>query len=722
MKNKWFYPGLFWESLRQLRVIGITALVIFEVVAMCLIGNYAINGFAEANYVASLGGEMGRTLLGGMDTVPLLLAVPAFLAPIMALFLFRHNNKRNADDFYHSLPCTRQALFLSQLAAVTVWIIAILLVYTLTSLLAFLCLSVWYAINVTAILLLAFNCLAAALAVVGGIALAMSLTGTLFTNLVASVLILFGPRILLWFVSIFSAMPTVHREHLLGILDPPYNLVSNFLISMLQGEEPAVILFWQGGIYTLCLAVVYAALATWGFCRRHSECAGRSAGTSLIQTAFRVAFTMMICLIPCGIILTCVGENRWQDSYVFAIVITYVLALIAYFLYELITTKKLRNLLKSIPTLSLLLVLNAAVIFGVIGVKQTILHRDIAASEVSSVSFSFDESMDYSSHYSSNKNYFSKRESTVSYNDETIISLLADSFTENNKLLRQSTKKYSTATDSYRTFLVKFSMKNGGTLYRYVRVKPRDVQVLNEQRMKNEKLKEIYRQLPVLDNVGNTCSIEHLSAKHSREVYEVLRREVATIDFKTWYEFVGAQKSDMEADIPYETYDTVWLNYTLGAENSSVTFSLPMFLTETCNAYLERFNEENAADATKLAQTFRTYAEKFRDGKINYNDGMISYIDLTVCPMAANVQGVYTVSIFEEDEDRISYNTDAIADLLDSLSKKTARKAGPMYCVYLSVNDGEKYWDYLAYLEMPEGKVDSLFSSGEYILKQNAEK
>ncbi len=718
MKNKWFYPGLFRESLRQLRVIGIIAFVILEIGALCLGASHLLEAMSIEEYYRLNMEEVGRTLLDVMSVSPLLLAVPFLLAPIMTLYLFSHLNKRNAGDFYHALPCTRQAMFLSQLAAIVVWVTAILLLNAATSVLVVLCLGKYYAINLTAVAVMTFNCFAASLLVIGGVALAMSMTGTLLTNVVASVLVLFGPRVLLFFATMMLGLPTISREHLLGVLDPPYNLVSHLIISMVQGAAPAVINFLPGGLYTLVLSVGYAALALWAFCRRHSESAGHSAGSKLMQTAFRLAVTMLICLIPCGVILTCVSENYVDSSRILGIVVCYVLALIAYFLYELITTKKLRNLLKAMPMLGAVAVLNVALIFGVIGIEQMLLHRDIAASDVSSVSLEMDGRYWSGDTFWGEENYFAQKESEIKYTDKEAIKLLADGFTKNNRLLRQSESKFNqTFIGNATRHLVRFTMKNGTEMYRYVYLDGADQKALLERIFKNEELRKVYLELPDLDGVGNTCDISGLTAEQSSALYEVMRNELKTLDFETWYRYLNDSNGHNKLDV------TVWINYTLGVNNTRTTFDLPLMLSETCKQYLATYQETNPDAAQKLATAFRTHAKKHIDHKIDYSDGMISYVDLNIFPVLGDTDdAIYSIGLWEDNEFQIKYDVEAIADLLDTLAKKPAAEAGPLYHLSLTVSDAEKFWDYEAYVAMPDGKVDPLLATDAYILAYPTDK
>jgi len=115
-------------------------------------------------------------------------------------------------------------------------------------------------------------------------------------------------------------------------------------------------------VYMFVLAVTYIALGYIAFKHRKSESATKSAPSKLLHHVYR-------CLITLPIMLLCISTYVGVEE----IVVCLVVALVVYFLYEIITTKKLRNLAKTIPAFLILtaLCIVFAVTAGITGCVMT---------------------------------------------------------------------------------------------------------------------------------------------------------------------------------------------------------------------------------------------------------------------------------------------------------------------------------------------------------------
>lgn len=78
----------------------------------------------------------------------------------------------------------------------------------------------------------------------------------------------------------------------------------------------------------------------------------------------------------------------------FYIVIFYIIAIAAMFLYELLTTRSLRNAVRCLKTLPFILVLNIVIFGGITLVLNTNLNRRMDADKISSISM-FDSYNEY---------------------------------------------------------------------------------------------------------------------------------------------------------------------------------------------------------------------------------------------------------------------------------------------------------------------------------------
>ena len=109
--KKWLNVRLYVDALRQLKLIGWMAFIVYMLEAVLLplwlvIEHWESGTFPEETAI-------------GMH--PLLVTSFWVVIPLMMLYLFGFLNKRNAVDFYHAIPDRRFCVFFSMLAAVLTW-------------------------------------------------------------------------------------------------------------------------------------------------------------------------------------------------------------------------------------------------------------------------------------------------------------------------------------------------------------------------------------------------------------------------------------------------------------------------------------------------------------------------------------------------------------------------------------------------------------------------
>ena len=207
MKKKNFDAGLYREGLRQLRVLGITMLAIFVLASVLVPLSDAVSLSAYPEWSPSYTVHYSSYL----SQNPLILLSFPVAAPLLTLALFGFLNKRNACDLYHAIPQTRNALFFSFFAAIVTWLVILIAVPALVSEAVCLLFPKYLEIYPLSALQICTQALIASIGVAAAVLLAMSMTGTIFTNLVVALLIIFLPRVLIYVVSSSqdSALPYV---------------------------------------------------------------------------------------------------------------------------------------------------------------------------------------------------------------------------------------------------------------------------------------------------------------------------------------------------------------------------------------------------------------------------------------------------------------------------------------------------------------------------------
>ncbi len=606
MKKHFFDPGLYLDALRQLRFIGLSGALL-----LCLEAVIIPIGILISNRRSESYGSAFVQSVDGMSMHPLLILTYCVMAPLMMLYLFQFLNKRAASDFYHAIPNSRVSLFFSFFAAVMTWLAAAAVVSTLLSLAGFLLLGPAVAVNGFSLLILLFNSMAACLFVCGAVAVAMCVTGTLFTNVTVSLLIIFMPRLLLAvFCSTLQEMlPMISSLYFIPPLDSQYNVVTNLLFGAFNGNADLSFTFLGGGIYTLSIGALYTGLASWLFYRRKSETAGKAAPNRALQTLYRLLVSMLVCLFPCVFIASAILNREALDGEsLFTYAVFYLGAVLVYFLYELFTTRKWRNLLRAVPALGILLLMNAAFTGGIVAAYYSTLDIRPQAGDMEAVRFI----------NRSDNDYFSIKTSTVKIRDPAMQEIVAQRLNYTLELAKDSPQAYYDAQNDLSMTAQQVAVYlPGRTLYRNLLFSSRDLNDIAGILGENPTYREAYQSLPEHPSV----SVYGLNAQQAADVYAVMRREIAGLDFAVWYRYLqsGGEPSYYRDQAYRHTGVNALLNGasvrfsgSVGARSYSTSIPLDPLLPETCALYM-RYANENAGPVLETLQGMDwTGAEELR--------------------------------------------------------------------------------------------------------------
>lgn len=426
MKRDNKFSKLYFESLRQTRVIGIIFAIILTVSSLFIL----INGYIKSlSYIENMRFEdpefiYSPEIISFTEFNPLYITLPFIMSPILALTAFSFLNKRNSSDFYHSITQKRSTLFISYASASFTWLVFAAIVSTTVGIVTALCFNNIFVINWSTLIYL-LEALVASFYVFAAATLATTATGTLLNNICLTGIIIAVPRVLMYLIaeSVLNAVNVLPGISHLGILDPRYNLIFKYLISLnysISSEYSVTPI-----VYTLILAIIYIVIAFIAFIKRPSEAAGQSAPNRFLQATYRIAFVMLICSPACFLIT--LSFSDFYSGNIISIIAIYVFALIAWFVYELITTKKASNLLKTIPSLSILVLLNVIMIVTSIGIKYNVESFRPEPKEIEYIKFADTEYDFYGYDYMSLYQYIVGDQRDIEIKDPTAIKLVSDS-------------------------------------------------------------------------------------------------------------------------------------------------------------------------------------------------------------------------------------------------------------------------------------------------------
>ena len=380
MNKKIFDKRLCFEGIKSLKLVGMVFLVLGIIISFLIPFNTDKN-LVDKIYTIS-------------RYLPHIMAIHTVITPCLTLYMFSFLLKRNASDFYHSIPHKRTCLFLSFFVSVVAWIIIIITAITLSSMLASKIMITGIKIDIGNIVLTTIGLFIASITVAAGICFAETITGNIISNIVVSGYILILPRVIYNFV----LYEVCENSYELFIYDK--YLLESFINKNLSTriivydyyayQNPFK--YWHNWLYTGVIFLLFLILAIVFFNKRKSEAAGNPSTSRVLQNVYRILFAMIISLIPINQCVNRVSNSYLPDGKVdIKIVISYyVLVIFGYFIFEILMTKSFKTLVKTIPGLGIVAVLNILMITGIIFAGNKIVYYSPSPKELDRVVFYVD--------------------------------------------------------------------------------------------------------------------------------------------------------------------------------------------------------------------------------------------------------------------------------------------------------------------------------------------
>lgn len=511
MKNKIFSKSLYVEGLKQSRSIGLPFLAV-----VLLIGFITVSVSADSVSV---------------NAWPALLSIYTAI-PLMTLTLFHFLNTRAGSDYYHSIPVSRTNLITSYGAAVYTWAMVPVLIYA-AILLAFSLLCGirfdWHTCG--EMLTISFVC---GFVMLSSLLLSMSISSTVVGQIAIAGLILFLPRSLMdVFVSTVSES--------LPILADSSGVFGRFFssdLNLMYCYSPFSILFGHtiseinatNTLYTLALGLVLFIAAIVVFNRRRSETALSSAPNVVVQTTVRIMIALMFCLVPFYSIADELNFGL-SDILTSENIAWYGFGLIAYFVYEIISQRGVRGVVRTwrsmIVGLVVLLALNVAFIAGSGTVARAVLSQQPEAEEITGISIYY-EMDDY---YSSYENIKARN---VVVEDEELFEIAAQELSENIEYLENVGSRYDF--NSRYPFSMTLYLEDGSELVRNIYFDADAYDELGRLLMNNDELMEICGSYPSLDEITeiNCGVLDRSDPDAAMELYKSYIKEAEKFNGEPW--------------------------------------------------------------------------------------------------------------------------------------------------------------------------------------------
>ncbi len=566
-----FDLGLYIEGLRQLRVTGIIGLIVMAGLSIIMLTSL------EPSY--GIYNEPICTTYTGIGILPWLLLSFVLFTPLLMFMMFHFMNKRNASDLYHSLPHTRGTVYLSFSAAAISWVLMIILASVLTMVIGSWIRSDFIDLAYDTLFLWMLYCISASILVGGAIMIAKGISGTLLNNIILTGLILFLPRFFLTIlIDAIEANPIfdncIGNDFTSSTINPVTGMVFYLFginptmnIHELAVSIPAI-------VYGFILGLIYFVAGAFLFCRRNSETASQSAPSRRLQAVYRILIATAMCSIVVMILfqwnyLYLSDEKSWSS-----VIIPYIIIIFLYFLYELLTTRRLKNLVKAIPGLGIVAVLNVVMYFGLAGIYNSAMSFRPAADEINSITV-LPETDD--SYYLSYEEYVLHAMDGVKLTDQDVLENVAYSLNQSLVRSENDVNALYQNNSQYTSMVPMLIETDGGSVKRNVYLAGT---ALNDVILSNQKYQETWMNPPVSDG---SVYVYFGPVEDAKALYDQFRKEVKDADFQTWYDASCSM-------------DAVDFSFEISYLSDGVTYAveIPVYgevAPETVSCYYEQYNQ-----------------------------------------------------------------------------------------------------------------------------------
>lgn len=350
--------GLFKESFRQLKIVGILGCIFYALLGILI----PVGANISACNVESINGVVKSSYVYTFDITNILtvsLIVVVILVPIMMLVAFNFINKRNSCDFYHAVPVKRLPAFVGISFAVILWTIIMIAVEIF--MMGIMCgILPRVRLETCDVIIAASKTFAAALFLIGVFSVGIALSGTLFTNIVVSFIVMAAPRLMiLVFLTIIGSSAVYYPiDDAMNAVFTSGNVLTQFIRGL--GTGNVELGTFDSVLPTVIEGLIYYAAGALIYVHRKSETAQKPSLTYAVQSVLRMTAAYLCGLAGVGFI-TIYFRNYRSQTYLFYAAVMFVMALLVYVVYELLTSHKwsmVGRSLKQLPILAGLLIIS----------------------------------------------------------------------------------------------------------------------------------------------------------------------------------------------------------------------------------------------------------------------------------------------------------------------------------------------------------------------------
>ncbi len=660
--------------------------------------------------------------------------IAAAIAPALIIFMyvgsavftylaFKHQNSRSASDFYGSMPHSSLNNYLSRIAAVLTWQVGIIVLSMCASVIAMMGGHITFDASFIPRLTLSF--IAGSLLIIGGVAIAMSITGHFASNIIAAFVILAVPRFMLFVFDrlILGATWDIFTDiSKMGIfLNPVYNIPTAVILdltSMWQYYGTSETLINVGAIiYTSVLGILYLGVALWLMRRRKSELAGR--GTSGKALAHILSAAVSLPLLAYAFfslsahgVFVFSSQPKVQKCVIFLLV-----GLLTFIISEFIMRRSVKASLKSLPVFLLTFVAALGLIYAQkeIGVKISSKVPD--ANQIEYIKI--DENHDAIHRYKPLYSYKKLMTKDVEFDDPELIVMLQQTLARNvdelNKRRNDGNLYFTREGEAY----VEFKLKNGRSIYRNMDFYPETIEDIRMLVGDNCDYKRLTYTLPPMEDVQN-ISIYGQDRTYNGfgyDIYSSYLNEFEELDFggksDVVYHNDYGNLFNISGNNIYSFYPEKIILQSFSVSGNMKGYkwlsgyNISNLFPETSKLYLKEINSISGQDFLEDLENLETDATSFSN--LNVDIELISSKDLSTPDFQRYVMR-YSEGI--DHDNYLSFSE--LKEILGPIGADNLRNVSfdtPMININFSYTDNDlrNYTGYNMYLKVTQEQFDELY-------------
>lgn len=306
-------------------------------------------------------------------------AISSIFLCVMMYRLFKFSNKRSSSDFYNALGKSRISIYISYLSVILMWLFILAIVYILVSSFDD---SEYYYVGEQLVrgnwsIKFAyirweeiFSYIAYCLLVISAFAVGMASTGNAITHVLATVVILFAPSYLYSFCTsgYYNLLPfitggngvAISAGNAAGITYAQVDHISDFYVFQ------DFLTIGEMIICSVVIAVILFLIAGVLFNKKKSENAGAVALNGFWKFVLRSLIALVIAISADFALVERVFNGTQAEKDMAYIIITYVISVAVWILFDLFTGRNKKKNFKSLVWLPAFIILNVLVVAGVV--------------------------------------------------------------------------------------------------------------------------------------------------------------------------------------------------------------------------------------------------------------------------------------------------------------------------------------------------------------------